>query len=61
VNEEELKTTFAQARAKNPDLLVLVQADEGVVHGRVVAVMEAARAQGLTRLGIATRAPAEQK
>ena len=57
VNEEELRSAFAEARAKNPDLLVLVQADEGTVHGRVVAVMETARAQGLTRLAIATRAP----
>jgi biopolymer transport protein ExbD len=57
VNEEELRSTFADARAKNPDILVLVQADEGTVHGRVVAVMESARAQGLTRLAIATRAP----
>ena len=41
---------------RNPDTLVLVQADEGVAHGRVVAVMDLARRLGLQRLAIATRA-----
>jgi len=34
---------------------LVVQADEGVHHGRVVAVMEKARAAGFTRLAVATR------
>jgi len=56
VDEQALESAFAEARARSEDTLVLVQADEGVAHGRVVAVMEAARRQGLTRLAIATRA-----
>ena len=41
---------------RRPETVVLVQADEGVPHGRVVQVMELARGAGLTRLAIATRA-----
>lgn len=34
---------------------LIVQADEGVPHGRVVQVMEKAREAGFTRLAVATR------
>jgi biopolymer transport protein ExbD len=57
-DDAALRATFDEARTKNPDTLVLFQADEGVVHGRVVQVMELARQAGLTRLAIATRAEA---
>ena len=56
IDEAGLKDVFAKAHSDNPDTLVLVQADEGVLHGRVVAVMDLARRQGLPRLAIATRA-----
>jgi biopolymer transport protein ExbD len=56
VDEAALREVLAKAHAENPDTLVLVQADEGVIHGRVVAVMDLARRQGLPRLAIATRA-----
>jgi biopolymer transport protein ExbD len=56
VEEAELRGLLHAAHERNPDTLVLVQADEGVVHGRVVAVMDLARRTGLTRLAIATRA-----
>ncbi|HVI96009.1 MAG TPA: biopolymer transporter ExbD [Anaeromyxobacter sp.] len=55
-DDAALRATFESAREKNPDTVVLFQADEGVVHGRVVRVMELARQAGLTRLAIATRA-----
>jgi biopolymer transport protein ExbD len=55
VAEGALKELFAKAYQANPNTLVLLQADEGVAHGKVVAVMELARSQGLTRLAIATR------
>ena len=55
-DDAALRATFESAREKNPDTVVLFQADEGVVHGRVVQVMELARQAGLTRLAIATRA-----
>jgi biopolymer transport protein ExbD len=56
VDDGRLEALFLEAQAKNPDTLVLVQADQGVPHGRVVAVMDLARRSGLDRLAIATRA-----
>ncbi len=56
VEEAELRGLLAAAHEKNADTLVLVQADEGVLHGRVVGVMDLARRVGLTRIAIATRA-----
>jgi len=35
---------------------VIIQADSGVSHGRVVEVMEAAKTVGIQRLAIATEA-----
>jgi len=55
VEEPELRSMLSASAEKNPDTLVLIQADEGVAHGRVVAVMELARRIGLQRLAIATR------
>lgn len=58
VDEAALAGAFDAARARGATPVVLVQADEGVPHGRVVAVMDLARRHGLTRLAIATRADA---
>ncbi|MHB1844407.1 MAG: ExbD/TolR family protein [Deltaproteobacteria bacterium] len=55
VSDDELKSRFATADAHNPETTVVVQADAGVLHGKVVAVMEMARAAGLERLAIATQ------
>jgi biopolymer transport protein ExbD len=56
VEPAALAEAFAAARARNPGTVVLLQADEGVLHGRVVAVMDLARREGLNRIAIATRA-----
>ncbi len=55
LDDAALAKAFEDASARSPDTVVLVQADEGVAHGRVVAVMESARRAGLLRLAIATR------
>ena len=55
VSAEALRQRFVTAQAKDADTLVVVQADEAAHHGRVVAVMELAKAAGLRRLAIATR------
>ncbi len=55
VDEDGLTEILRKAHGDNPDTLVLVQADQGVRHGKVVAVMDLARRQGLSRLAIATR------
>lgn len=52
---DTLRDLFVKAHAKDPDTQVIVQADEATHHGRVVAVMELAKAAGLRRLAIATR------
>jgi len=55
VSADTLKTMFEEAFRKNPETQVVVQADQATHHGRVVAVMELAKAAGLRRLAIATR------
>ncbi len=52
---DQLKATFEAAFKRDPETQVIVQADESTHHGRVVGVMELARAAGLRRLAIATR------
>jgi biopolymer transport protein ExbD len=59
VDDRRLAAIFEEAARRSPDTLVLVQADQGVIHGRVVAVMDLARRHGLDRLAIATRAEAK--
>lgn len=55
VGADTLRKIFDDARARDPETQVVVQADEATHHGRVVAVMELAKAAGLRRLAIATR------
>ncbi len=55
VDEDVLARILDKTSAENADTLVLVQADQGVAHGKVVAVMDLARRHGLSRLAIATR------
>ncbi|MBK7858343.1 MAG: biopolymer transporter ExbD [Archangiaceae bacterium] len=55
VTEDELKKALDDAKVKNPDTLVVVQADEGVSHGKVVEVMELAKGAGLSQLAIGVR------
>ena len=55
VTMEELKKALDETKAKNPETLVVVQADEGVSHGKVVEVMELAKGAGLSQLAIGVR------
>jgi biopolymer transport protein ExbD len=55
VSADSLRKLFDAARTRDPETQVVVQADEATHHGRVVAVMELAKAAGLRRLAIATR------
>ncbi|MFL5318801.1 MAG: ExbD/TolR family protein [Myxococcaceae bacterium] len=55
VTEDELKAALAKAQAQNANTLVVVQADEGVPHGKVVQVMEMAKSAGLGQLAIGVR------
>lgn len=49
-----LQAAMDAAAQKNPGTLIMLKADREVDHGRVVAVMDAARNRGLTQLAIAT-------
>jgi biopolymer transport protein ExbD len=55
ISDEELKKSFEKAKERNPNTLVIIQADEGVPHGKVVQVMEAAKTAGLGQLAIGVR------
>ncbi len=59
VEQGTLAGAFEAARQRSASTVVVVQADEGVPYGKVVAVMDLARKHGLTRLAIATRADAD--
>jgi biopolymer transport protein ExbD len=58
VKEEDLRSLFTSAVAKDSATQVIIEADEGVTHGTVVHVMELAKNAGLVRLAIATRGAA---
>jgi len=50
---EALPVQLRALLTTNPDLVVVINADEEVVHRRVVEVMDAARAVGVARMAIA--------
>jgi biopolymer transport protein ExbD len=55
VSPQELETLFHEAKSKASDTLVVIQADEGVPHGKVVEVMGMAQTAGLEQLAIGVR------
>ena len=54
VGRESLDRRLTAVSEVDPETLIVIKADTGVDHGRVVAVMDLARSRGLTRLAIAT-------
>lgn len=54
VPDAELDNVFRAAFARDKRTQVILRATEGTPHGRVVGVMDRAKASGLTRLAIAT-------
>ena len=54
IPDGDLDGLFAAAFAKDKSMQVVIQADRGVQHGRVVNLMERAKRAGLTRLAIGT-------
>jgi biopolymer transport protein ExbD len=51
-----LRATLRRRIEENPLVVVVINADERVEHGKVVGVMDAAKQAGAARLAIATRA-----
>jgi biopolymer transport protein ExbD len=59
VDKQTLNDLLREQVGKNPDLLVVINADDGVEHGNVVEVMDTARSANVAKLAIAVK-PKEQ-
>jgi biopolymer transport protein ExbD len=55
VDKTVLGDLLRQQLAKNADLLVVINADDGVEHGRVVEIMDIARGASVARMAIAVK------
>lgn len=55
VTLQELERRLKGAAQKNPQTMVIIQADAKSLHGKVVEVMDIAKTSGLNRLAIATQ------
>jgi biopolymer transport protein ExbD len=55
VTMNELERKLRGVAQKNPQTLVIIQADAKALHGKVVEVMDVAKTSGLNRLAIATK------
>jgi biopolymer transport protein ExbD len=60
MSANSLRESLRGELAKNPELLVVINADDGVQHGKVVEIMDQARQTGATKLSIAVK-PKETK
>lgn len=56
MSEDALEKQFQLAFQRDRNTQVILKADKGVAHGRVVNLMERAKVAGLTRLAIGTAA-----
>jgi biopolymer transport protein ExbD len=56
IAEDDIDALFRAAFARDKTTQVVLQADKGVQHGRVVNLMERAKRVGLSRLAIGTSA-----
>jgi len=55
VSRESIRPLLQERLATNPELLVLINADERVEHGRVVEIMDEARQAGVAKMAIAVK------
>ena len=55
VARDRIHATLQKRLEKNPELLVLINADERVEHGLVVEVMDQARQAGVAKMAIAVK------
>ncbi len=53
VDVERIKVTLARILAEQPEASLVIQADERVAHGRVVRVMDEAKAAGIANIAVA--------
>lgn len=55
VNEDQLRARIRQAREDNPDLRVIIAADQKIQHGTVVHVMDLLRQEKVTKFAMSVR------
>jgi biopolymer transport protein ExbD len=55
VSRDSLLQSLRAESAKNPESLVMINADDGVQHGKVVEIMDQARQTGVSKLSIAVK------
>lgn len=60
IDKAALGEVLRQQLAKNAEMLVVINADDGVQHGQVVEVMDIARGANVAKMAIAVK-PKEQK
>ena len=60
IDKAALGGALSQQLAKNAEMLVVINADDGVQHGQVVEVMDIARGANVAKMAIAVK-PKEQK
>ena len=60
IDKAALAEALRQQLAKNSEMLVVINADDGVQHGLVVEVMDIARTANVAKMAIAVK-PKEQK
>jgi len=60
IDKTALSEALRQQLAKNAEMLVVINADDGVQHGQVVEVMDIARGANVAKMAIAVK-PKEQK
>jgi biopolymer transport protein ExbD len=61
VDQTGLADLLRAQLAKNPDLLVVINADDGVEHGRVVEIMDIARSANVVKMAIAVKSKEPRK
>lgn len=55
VRRDQIRDILKARLTKNPELLILINADERVEHGAVVEIMDAARQAGVAKMAIAVK------
>jgi biopolymer transport protein ExbD len=55
VESQALRQSLRRRLDENPELLVIINADDGVRHGQVVAIMDEARQAGIAKMSIAVK------
>jgi biopolymer transport protein ExbD len=55
VDFEQLFDELKKISEKNPQAIIVIQADRNVTHGRVVQIMDIARSSGIKRIAISTQ------